>query len=171
MLQWLITQKTEDRIELITRQMLETMVEETQYLAVYFCKLQTQISKTLFHYFTQYQLLSPGTTTTALRRTTLHHQHQPNPIKKNQIYPSKRSSVPAERKGKPPAYCRSFCSPSSLKESNLTSTSKHSSSQFVQSYMSRKRKRIEKQGIPCVQIATPNLSIYLSIYRFACRQL
>lgn len=37
-LQWLITQKTEDRIELITRQMLETMVEETQYLAVYFCE-------------------------------------------------------------------------------------------------------------------------------------
>jgi hypothetical protein len=37
-LQWLITQKTEDRIELITRVMLETMVEETQYLAVYFCK-------------------------------------------------------------------------------------------------------------------------------------
>lgn len=38
-LQWLITQKTEDRIELITRAMLETMVEETTYLAVYFCKL------------------------------------------------------------------------------------------------------------------------------------
>lgn len=38
MLQWLITQKTEDRIELITRAMLETMVEETTYLAVYFCK-------------------------------------------------------------------------------------------------------------------------------------
>ncbi|XP_073978532.1 hulk isoform X2 [Rhodnius prolixus] len=37
-LQWLITQKTEDRIELITRQMLETMVDETQYLAVYFYK-------------------------------------------------------------------------------------------------------------------------------------
>ncbi|KOB72664.1 Protein disulfide-isomerase A5, partial [Operophtera brumata] len=37
-LQWLITQKTEDRIELITRVMLERMVEETQYLAVYFCK-------------------------------------------------------------------------------------------------------------------------------------
>lgn len=37
-LQWLITQKTEDRIELITRQMLETMVQDTQYLAVYFCK-------------------------------------------------------------------------------------------------------------------------------------
>lgn len=42
-LQWLITQKTEDRIELITRQMLETMVEDTQYLAVYFCKLKTCI--------------------------------------------------------------------------------------------------------------------------------
>ncbi|XP_014255609.1 uncharacterized protein LOC106670103 isoform X2 [Cimex lectularius] len=37
-LQWLITQKTEDRIELITREMLEAMVEETQYLAVYFYK-------------------------------------------------------------------------------------------------------------------------------------
>lgn len=40
-LQWLITQKTEDRIELITRQMLETMVEDTQYLAVYFCKFHS----------------------------------------------------------------------------------------------------------------------------------
>jgi hypothetical protein len=38
-LQWLIQQKTEDRIELITRVMLESMVEETQYLAVYFCKI------------------------------------------------------------------------------------------------------------------------------------
>lgn len=37
-LQWLITQRTEDRIELITRAMLEAMVEDTQYLAVYFCK-------------------------------------------------------------------------------------------------------------------------------------
>jgi len=37
-LQWLITQRTEDRIELITRVMLETSVEETQYLAVYFSK-------------------------------------------------------------------------------------------------------------------------------------
>lgn len=36
-LQWLITQRTEDRIELITRVMLETFVEDTQYLAVYFC--------------------------------------------------------------------------------------------------------------------------------------
>jgi len=40
-LQWLITQRTEDRIELITRAMLETFVEETQYLAVYFSKLIT----------------------------------------------------------------------------------------------------------------------------------
>ncbi|XP_057665662.1 uncharacterized protein LOC130899613 isoform X4 [Diorhabda carinulata] len=37
-LQWLIQQRTEDRIELITRVMLEKMVEETQYLAVYFYK-------------------------------------------------------------------------------------------------------------------------------------
>lgn len=43
-LQWLITQKTEDRIELITRVMLEKMVEETQYLAVYFCKIESYYS-------------------------------------------------------------------------------------------------------------------------------
>ncbi|XP_076288400.1 hulk isoform X4 [Lasioglossum baleicum] len=42
-LQWLITQKTEDRIELITRVMLETSVEETQYLAVYFYKQNCRI--------------------------------------------------------------------------------------------------------------------------------
>ncbi|KAL4706802.1 hypothetical protein ACJJTC_018183 [Scirpophaga incertulas] len=42
-LQWLITQKTEDRIELITRVMLEKMVEDTQYLAVYFYKLNCHI--------------------------------------------------------------------------------------------------------------------------------
>ncbi|XP_013144969.1 PREDICTED: uncharacterized protein LOC106108359 isoform X2 [Papilio polytes] len=42
-LQWLITQKTEDCIELITRVMLEKMVEETQYLAVYFYKLNCHI--------------------------------------------------------------------------------------------------------------------------------
>lgn len=38
-LQWVITQKVEDRIELITRNMLETMVEEVEYMAVYFCRL------------------------------------------------------------------------------------------------------------------------------------
>ncbi|XP_031337168.1 uncharacterized protein LOC116166353 isoform X2 [Photinus pyralis] len=37
-LQWLIQQRTEDRIELITRVMLESYVEDTQYLAVYFYK-------------------------------------------------------------------------------------------------------------------------------------
>ncbi|XP_050440891.1 uncharacterized protein LOC126845910 isoform X3 [Adelges cooleyi] len=37
-LQWLITQKTEERIELVTRSMLESLIEETQYLAVYFYK-------------------------------------------------------------------------------------------------------------------------------------
>lgn len=39
-MQWVITQKVEDRIELITRNMMETMVEEVEYMAVYFCKLQ-----------------------------------------------------------------------------------------------------------------------------------
>uniref|UniRef100_A0A1B0G981 Thioredoxin domain-containing protein n=1 Tax=Glossina morsitans morsitans TaxID=37546 RepID=A0A1B0G981_GLOMM len=103
-LQWLITQKTEDRIELITRQMLETMVEETQYLAVYF--------------------------------------------------------LPPDRSGKPPAYCRSFCSPLSFQEANTvtnTSTSttskttintSHKPKNFLKSYLTRKRKRIESQGIP-----------------------
>lgn len=43
-LQWLITQKTEDRIELITRVMLEAFVEETQYLAVYFCKISFELA-------------------------------------------------------------------------------------------------------------------------------
>ncbi|XP_018568276.1 uncharacterized protein LOC108908653 isoform X2 [Anoplophora glabripennis] len=42
-LQWLITQRTEDRIELITRVMLENLVEDTQYLAVYFYKQNCHI--------------------------------------------------------------------------------------------------------------------------------
>ncbi|XP_023720449.1 uncharacterized protein LOC111871518 isoform X4 [Cryptotermes secundus] len=42
-LQWLITQKTEERIELITRVMLEGLVEDTQYLAVYFYKVNCHI--------------------------------------------------------------------------------------------------------------------------------
>jgi thiol-disulfide isomerase/thioredoxin len=37
-LQWLILQKTEDRIELVNRDLLEVMIEETQYLAVFFCE-------------------------------------------------------------------------------------------------------------------------------------
>ena len=37
-LDWLTEMKVENHIELITRPMLETMVEETQYLAVFFCK-------------------------------------------------------------------------------------------------------------------------------------
>lgn len=36
-LQWLITQKTEDTIETVNRDMLEKLVENTQYLGVYFC--------------------------------------------------------------------------------------------------------------------------------------
>ncbi|XP_017783300.1 PREDICTED: uncharacterized protein LOC108567391 isoform X1 [Nicrophorus vespilloides] len=42
-LQWLIQQRTEDRIELITRVMLENLVEDTQYLAVYFYKQNCHI--------------------------------------------------------------------------------------------------------------------------------
>lgn len=42
-LQWLIQQRTEDRIELITRAMLESQVEDTQYLAVYFYKQNCHI--------------------------------------------------------------------------------------------------------------------------------
>ena len=37
-LDWLIEVKVESHIELITRAMLETMVEEVHYLAVYFCE-------------------------------------------------------------------------------------------------------------------------------------
>lgn len=96
-LQWLITQKTEDRIELITRQMLETMVEETQYLAVYFCKLQIEMRKTLFHNVTQYKLLSPGTTTAPLHHCTAAPHcttnTKPNPIKNKHIYPSTNQTI------------------------------------------------------------------------------
>ena len=37
-LDWLIEMNVENHIELITRPMLEIMVEEIQYLSVYFCK-------------------------------------------------------------------------------------------------------------------------------------
>ena len=37
-LDWLIEMNVENHIELITRPMLENMVEEFNYLAVYFCK-------------------------------------------------------------------------------------------------------------------------------------
>uniref|UniRef100_T1J1H2 Thioredoxin domain-containing protein n=1 Tax=Strigamia maritima TaxID=126957 RepID=T1J1H2_STRMM len=37
-LQWLITQKTEDTIETVNRDLLERMIEDTQYLAVFFYK-------------------------------------------------------------------------------------------------------------------------------------
>lgn len=63
-LQWLITQKTEDRIELITRVMLEAMVEDTQYLAVYFCKFHKPRSPPLhvpFDYSTPAQNQQPST--------------------------------------------------------------------------------------------------------------
>lgn len=37
-LQWLILQKTEDRIETVTRSIMESLIQNVQYLAVYFCK-------------------------------------------------------------------------------------------------------------------------------------
>ena len=37
-LQWLVLQKTEDTIETVNRNMLEVMLEDTQYLAVFFCE-------------------------------------------------------------------------------------------------------------------------------------
>ena len=42
-LDWLIEMNVENHIELITRPMLENMVEEIQYLAVYFCKWNYQM--------------------------------------------------------------------------------------------------------------------------------
>ena len=48
-LDWLTEMKVENHIELITRPMLETMVEETQYLAVFFCKMN--ISENNFYIF------------------------------------------------------------------------------------------------------------------------
>ena len=48
-LDWLTEMKVENHIELITRPMLETMVEETQYLAVFFCKIN--ISENNFYNF------------------------------------------------------------------------------------------------------------------------
>ena len=46
-LDWLTEMKVENHIELITRPMLETMAEETQYLAVFFCKYPNMCIKTL----------------------------------------------------------------------------------------------------------------------------
>ena len=50
-LDWLIEMNVENHIELITRPMLENMVEEIQYLAVYFCELTWICSnKVLFRF-------------------------------------------------------------------------------------------------------------------------
>lgn len=40
-LDWLIEMKMENHIELITRPMLEDMVDQVEYLAVFFCKSHT----------------------------------------------------------------------------------------------------------------------------------
>ena len=36
-LQWLVQQKTEDTIESVNRELLEQLIENTQYLVVFFC--------------------------------------------------------------------------------------------------------------------------------------
>ncbi|MCL4136770.1 UNVERIFIED_CONTAM: hypothetical protein GTU68_030034 [Idotea baltica] len=46
-LQWLVLQKTEDRIETINRNMLEVMLEDTQYLAVFFYKPNCRACETV----------------------------------------------------------------------------------------------------------------------------
>jgi len=40
-LHWIVEHKTESRIELITRGMLESALVETHYLAVFFCKFSS----------------------------------------------------------------------------------------------------------------------------------
>ena len=47
-LDWLTEMKVESHIELITRPMLETMVEETQYLAVFFCELISKFTINIY---------------------------------------------------------------------------------------------------------------------------
>ncbi|XP_071549030.1 uncharacterized protein hlk isoform X4 [Panulirus ornatus] len=46
-LQWLILQKTEDTIETVNRNMLEVMLEDTQYLAVFFSKPNCRACETV----------------------------------------------------------------------------------------------------------------------------
>jgi len=38
-LQWLVQQKTEDTIESVNRELLEQLIETTQYLVVFFCMI------------------------------------------------------------------------------------------------------------------------------------
>lgn len=181
-LQWLITQKTEDRIELITRQMLETMVEETQYLAVYFCKLQIEMRKTLFHNVTQYKLLSPGTTTAPLhRRTTLHHQHQTKSNKKQTYISFHKPNDPQYRLSARASHPRTVevsVPPLVLKkatwppQANTHPANSYKATCHVKENVSQNKVfRVYKSQLPIY------LSIYLSSYiktsynQFACRQL
>ena len=48
-LQWLVQQKTEDTIESVNRELLEQLIETTQYLVVFFCK------KSFFNWKKNYQ--------------------------------------------------------------------------------------------------------------------
>jgi thiol-disulfide isomerase/thioredoxin len=59
----LITQKVEDRIELVTRNMLESMVEDVEYMAVYFCEclsnVHCSIKSYMYNYFSDKPLCKP----------------------------------------------------------------------------------------------------------------
>lgn len=147
-MQWLITQKTEDRIELITRQMLETMVEDTQYLAVYFCEyaiIAFLKKKIMIHghfepehsIYTHYvdihpqnvfALFFPPQSPPCICQTSLRQIH-PNP-----------SHLVRENHKNQPAYCRSLCTPI---RSQITN---HKKDVVIDSYLQRKRNEIAKQG-------------------------
>ncbi|TMW52013.1 hypothetical protein DOY81_002931, partial [Sarcophaga bullata] len=63
--------------------------------------------------------------------------------------------VPPQRKGnKQPAYCRTYCSPmpsdANYRNSSFSSNNNHKSKQFLKNYISRKRKRIESQGLELI---------------------
>ena len=58
-LDWLIEMKVESHIELIMRAMLETMVEDVQYLAVYFCEIDDRPRQIRHELIPQSQFHSP----------------------------------------------------------------------------------------------------------------
>ena len=63
-LQWLVLQKTEDRIETVNRNMLEVMLVDSQYLAVFFCESWDKPNIT-----------NPWSTNPNVSRLTAHSSH------------------------------------------------------------------------------------------------
>lgn len=123
-LQWLIQQKTEDRIELITRVMLETMVEETQYLAVYFCKWIDCAVNLMFACF--FETLPYFYTLCFIFYFCFWlliecHIHTSTKSKTSSIptYHKIINLVP-EKYIKPPSYCRSLCTDRFMKSNFKT---------------------------------------------------